>query len=215
MYDRKQFKIHGKEICWRYYQQVFLEDSKRDKNSGLRACPKLTKEHVYPTNMAKMRVYLAVQVFSKSMADGMQAYHDAELKEKMKFEKKYPTEKFVAKFEGCEATIAFTRKINRMFDILNSRNIDGSLTLNCSAFEELEEIIKWLESWESEIRQEAAPFIEARDKAVVDVKKQIRDRIKKKTITDPADKKTHCRYQSQIQHFHRSDREKLFNTDNS
>lgn len=61
------------------------------------------------------------------MADGIQTYHDAELKEKIKFEQNNPGKKCDAKYESCEATIAFTRHINWMFDIPNSCDKDKSL----------------------------------------------------------------------------------------
>lgn len=69
------------------------------------------------------------------MADAIQAYYEAELKEKAKFELENPGKKFIAKFEGCQPTIAFTRRINELLDILNSCEKDKSLTLGCPAFE--------------------------------------------------------------------------------
>ncbi|XP_065662547.1 uncharacterized protein LOC136085186 [Hydra vulgaris] len=55
----------------------------------------------------KMKVNLAAQIFSSSVADAL-LYCSENLK--------------LSQFEGCGATIEFIRIIDRLYDILNSRN---------------------------------------------------------------------------------------------
>ncbi|XP_071644830.1 uncharacterized protein [Temnothorax longispinosus] len=60
LFNKKKFKINGQEVEWRFYQNLFKEDKKLPAN--LRLCPKLTENHINPTNTAKMRVSFATQV---------------------------------------------------------------------------------------------------------------------------------------------------------
>lgn len=56
---------------------MYREDS---YNAGdLKVCPKITHRHIYPSNMDKMRIKLATQIFSRSMAGGLEYYHGVEL----------------------------------------------------------------------------------------------------------------------------------------
>lgn len=66
---------------------------------------KIRKNHINYSNQ-KMKVKLAAQTFSKSVADAL-SYAKKEHKQ----------------FYGCEATIKFIETINDAFDILNSRNL--------------------------------------------------------------------------------------------
>jgi hypothetical protein len=58
-------QINGQEVEWRFYQNLFKEDKKLPAN--LRLCPKLTENHINPTNTAKMRVSFATQVHDFSL----------------------------------------------------------------------------------------------------------------------------------------------------
>ncbi|KAH7958552.1 hypothetical protein HPB49_002537 [Dermacentor silvarum] len=77
-----------------------------EEQAGLRAVPKLTKAHIFPNAFQKMSVRLAVQLFSESTAAAM---------------------KFYSKQEACKnlhhstASSDFTRRMNKLFDSLNSR----------------------------------------------------------------------------------------------
>ena len=73
-------------------------------STGLRAVPKMTEMHIHPNNFQKMSVRLAAQLFSKSTADGLELYQP-----------------HVASLKDSNPTIAFTRKVNDLFDLLNSR----------------------------------------------------------------------------------------------
>lgn len=90
----------GNEIKWDYI--VHLEELQRTK--GLSLAPKITKQHIWFQNN-KMKVRLAAQIFSNSVADALEYCKD-----------RYP------QFKGCDATIQFVRTINNLFDVLNSKS---------------------------------------------------------------------------------------------
>ena len=52
--------MDGGYIKWEYYFRLYTEDCKNEAHR--RFCPKLTIEHINPSNQMKMRVYLASQV---------------------------------------------------------------------------------------------------------------------------------------------------------
>lgn len=53
-------QINGEWVQWKYYKNLYEEDC--NNPACLRVCPKLTKNHIFPTNCLKMRVSLATQV---------------------------------------------------------------------------------------------------------------------------------------------------------
>ena len=92
----------NKEIHWKYF--VYLEELQ--DREGLRLANKLKKPHIHWWQQ-KMKVNLATQVFSNSVADALE-FCSKELN--------------LPQFHGCEATVKFIRIFNNLFDILNSRN---------------------------------------------------------------------------------------------
>ncbi|XP_072401245.1 DNA transposase THAP9 [Diabrotica undecimpunctata] len=93
----------GNSINWNYIE--YLQELQEQE--GLHLANKLRKNHVNFFNQ-KMKVRLAVQLLSASVADSL-SYCLKELKLK--------------EFSGCEATIKFIRITNNVFDILNSRSL--------------------------------------------------------------------------------------------
>lgn len=93
----------GNYIKWQYIGN--LEDLQ--ENEGLHLANKLRQAHVKFFNQ-KMKVRLAVQLLSESVADAL-SYCTDQLK--------------LEQFKGCEATVKFIRIMNQIFDILNSRSI--------------------------------------------------------------------------------------------
>lgn len=71
--EKKILKRQGQFIKLSCYDALYVADTKHA--AELRVCPKLTYDHVSPSNMLKMRVKLATQVFSNSVAKGIQYYH--------------------------------------------------------------------------------------------------------------------------------------------
>lgn len=102
--NQKCLQVKGEWIKWCYYDQLYVAD--RSLPAHLRICPKLTFSHLNPSSTEKMRVKLATQVFSNSVADGLQ------------FHQQKGTAGFGAQIK---ATILFTRRMNMMFDALNRK----------------------------------------------------------------------------------------------
>ena len=91
---------YGNNVCWQYLSALQkLQDELRLGN-------KLELAHIR-LQQQKMKVNLAAQTFSSSVADVME-YCCNVLK--------------LTQFQGCEATVKFIRLFDRLFDILNSRN---------------------------------------------------------------------------------------------
>lgn len=96
------FDSDDNKIEWKYI--VFL--AFLQKTEGLRGGNKLQLNHIRYFKM-KMKVYLAAQTLSQSVADTLEfCMKDLKLTE----------------FQRCEATIRFIRSIDILFDFLNSHN---------------------------------------------------------------------------------------------
>lgn len=92
----------GDKINWNYIEQLH----KLQESEGLRLGNKIRAAHVL-WKKQKMKVNLAAQTLSSSVADALE-FCCVSLK--------------LPQFSGCEATIRFLRLIDRLFDVLNSRN---------------------------------------------------------------------------------------------
>lgn len=92
------------EIKWHYLLQLNLLQKKQQLHLG----NKLTNAHI-DYSKQNMKVKLASQVISKSVADSLQ----------------YLMQNKVAGFDNCAGTIKFLRVFNSLFDVLNSRSIYG------------------------------------------------------------------------------------------
>jgi hypothetical protein len=91
-----------KEILWQYFKDLV----KLQEDEELHLATKIRRRHInYCTE--KMKVKLAVQVFSSSVADAIE-YCDLDLK--------HPS------FRNTAGTVNFCRTIDKLFDILNTRN---------------------------------------------------------------------------------------------
>ena len=92
----------GQKIRWQYINELH----KLQEKEGLRLGNKLKAAHI-EWRQQKMKVNIAAQTFSSSVADAIE-YCATHLKLKQ--------------FQGAEATIKFIRIFDRLFDMLNSRN---------------------------------------------------------------------------------------------
>lgn len=101
MYDED-----SKPILWEYIEKLV----KTQEREGLHLANKLTSRHV-KWQQEKMKVKLAAQTLSLSVAKGLQYLRKNEI--------------YSEEFEGSEATQRFATLINDVFDILNSRNLLG------------------------------------------------------------------------------------------
>lgn len=96
------FNGNGESIKWNYFTELVKLQESHDLHPAI----KIRRRHLN-YHKEKMKVKLAVQTFSDSVADAL-VYCNEDLK--------------LTKFEGANATAKFCRYINNIFDILNSRN---------------------------------------------------------------------------------------------
>ncbi len=99
------FKFNDQLIEWRYIDQLHTMQDK----IGLKFANKLSKTHI-EWEKNKMKVKLAAQTLSASVADALQFLRDTGVPE----------------FANCGPTIEFIRNIDRLFDFLNGRNPFGT-----------------------------------------------------------------------------------------
>lgn len=106
--DLKQLKENnGNTICWKCITELaYLQ-----KHEGLRAGNRLKLAKIRYWR-SKMKVALAAQTLSQSVADALE-YCEKDLKLK--------------EFQGSEAIITFIRSIDCLFDFLNSQNPYGKV----------------------------------------------------------------------------------------
>lgn len=91
----------GKRVAWKYIDLLVQHQEKL----GFKYANKLTPLHVN-FHQQEMKVYLATQVFSRSVADALRFLRTSGVPE----------------FQGSEATEEFIRLMNDIFDIFNSRS---------------------------------------------------------------------------------------------
>lgn len=127
--EKEMFDGDGRKISWKIY-----EDLHRISNEEQLATHKITKKHMDWTDN-KMKVSLATQLFSNSVASSIE----------------FLMEKGYTEFEDSAGTIEFTRRMNNLFDILNSKeNADNEFKIPlCNAnkentFEYLKECVEYL-----------------------------------------------------------------------
>ncbi|KAH6939754.1 hypothetical protein HPB50_021558 [Hyalomma asiaticum] len=130
---QRSLKVNGRWVHWSCYVAVYKEDCKNA--GGLKVCPKITHHHIYPSHMELMRVKLATQIFSRSMASAL----------------KYYTEVGVLHTDTTEGTIAFTEQMNDVFDAMNRRHPKEGLRMGCKDLECIKNSLKWLDDWEQEV----------------------------------------------------------------
>lgn len=128
----KEFLTPSGVVQLQHYAMLLALDL--NPSTGLRAVPKLTQKHVHPNNFQKMSVRIAAQLFSKSVADGLQFYKSHS-----------------DKLRDVDPTITFTRKMNDIFDLLNGRRPVDGIRLNSSRdrLQELHDASRWLDDWET------------------------------------------------------------------
>lgn len=118
MYDR-----HGRPIEWKYFE--ILVDLK-EKDTLI--THKMTKNHIN-YHQQKMKVSLAAQTFSNSTAISMQSLMN----------RKYPG------FENSAGTIEFSKRLNNLFDVMNSNKKCDNIFKSPITAETSEEIISFLD----------------------------------------------------------------------
>ncbi|KAH8033298.1 hypothetical protein HPB51_009409 [Rhipicephalus microplus] len=104
-----------------------------EDQAGLRAVPKLTKAHIMPNAFQKISVRLAVQA-SNIMTFSCAAAASLEF---------YSRQDVCKELHDSKATAAFTRRMNGLFDCLNSRRPEH-VQCNMNIFQTLKENVTWL-----------------------------------------------------------------------
>ena len=137
----------GKTLMWSHIMQLYNDDLVR----GLHLVPKLTHEHVHLDPYSKMKVYLATQVLSYTVAKVLFKY--------------YPSD--------YHATAEFCEMMDLFFDCCNVRNrVEHIRTRKefrkpyCSQDDERfswlkEKFIPYLETWKKSIQDRPGNFSEA------------------------------------------------------
>lgn len=100
---KNNFSFDGKLTSWSFIEFFYKEDCKQ----FYRCAPKLTRSHIYPNNFEKMKVNIAVQILSHTVASGMNLYMSLGL---------LPNDAL--------GTIEIIGKFNNLFDMLNSSSTD-------------------------------------------------------------------------------------------
>lgn len=131
----------GNKIEWKYFE---LLETYRNKKGYILA-HKLTKKHIQ-WNRTPMRVHLATETLSNSVADAMEFL-------KLKGEKE---------FANCLPTVRFIRYFNNIFDCLNSKRVSNSkfktsITPNNQSqfFAYFDETIQYIASLKIETRKKS------------------------------------------------------------
>ncbi len=125
LHDHAKITTPDGEVQWAHIKHMFELDSQR-----LRMAPKLTQQHIFlPAIFGKMRVYLATQVLSHSVAKAMKAYVKKGL---------LP--------ESYLATSKFCQRFNDLFDLMNSSVKNGSTPYKCGLSLEADEMFDFIDS---------------------------------------------------------------------
>jgi len=114
------------EISWQHIVDRYTQDLGMNRGApGLRMLPKLTEDHITLSPRLRMRVYLAVQVLSKSVADGL----------------KQQNRPYTA------STEKFIRKCDTFFDCLNVTTMKQGQISRKPALYPYREIDDWRFKW--------------------------------------------------------------------
>jgi len=130
--QRHDIKVDDSTAQWKHIDQFY----QIDKQSSIRLAPKLTDRHIDVTSVAKMRVSLAAQTLSHSVADGIKL--------------RVMTNELSS---DAVATADFVDKMDTLFDILNSRVLKADRPTRCpvtnrnSQLSELLKLKSWVDRW--------------------------------------------------------------------
>ncbi|KAE9530052.1 hypothetical protein AGLY_011514 [Aphis glycines] len=106
-----------------------------DSKNITRVCPRLTKNHFELNNFSKMKVKFAVQIFSKSVANGITFYKNKQF----------------SGFDDSDETIQFTLLINDLFDALNRKYPLEGIRKSSKDLEVLKYALTWLDEWHANL----------------------------------------------------------------
>ncbi|KAL5515328.1 hypothetical protein EMCRGX_G000480 [Ephydatia muelleri] len=85
-WSKNMLWCNGKNISWDHLSDLYVLDNDPTKTApGLRLVPKLMYEHIHLTSFSRMRVDLAAEALSETVAKAIQATEGAEAEETVKF----------------------------------------------------------------------------------------------------------------------------------
>ena len=117
-------------VKWQYIQEFY----KSDKAMNIRLAPKLSDKHVYCNTFEKMRVRLASQVLSRTVAAGI-----------------YTHSVLGALPPEASATASFWYNMDILFDMFDSSQVKHYRSAKCAFSSEhltqIEEMEQWLYFW--------------------------------------------------------------------
>lgn len=124
-------------VSWNIVKELY----NLEKDSVTKCCPKISKKHIYPNTFEKMRVKLAVQVLSRSVAAGIKtAVHLGKIGND--------------NASAAMATFKFIEKFDKLFDCLNlktkfsKKKFAGAFILD----NEITEFLKYMVDYISKIK---------------------------------------------------------------
>ena len=130
---KHNIKTDSGVVQWKFIQSVY----EIDKKCPIRLLPRLSDRHLEVAAVTKMRVCLAAQILSHSMA--------AALKMRM-ITNELPHE--------ATATADFAENMDKLFDLLNSRQLKGNKPARCAItpknrnLDNLVHLKDWVSKWE-------------------------------------------------------------------
>ncbi|KAH8018244.1 hypothetical protein HPB51_000855 [Rhipicephalus microplus] len=131
---QKLFSLNGSRVMWSHYDKLYVVDTKAE--GMLRVYPKLSFSHVNPSNTEKMRMKLATQLFSLSVANGLEFY----------------SQKGSLGLCNVKGTVDFTVRMNNLFDAFNCKYPKEGLREGRKDFSILESTLQWLYNWEKDVK---------------------------------------------------------------
>ncbi|CAC5389786.1 THAP9 [Mytilus coruscus] len=150
---RKMWK-DGKDISWMHLLKLFEDHCELSLYSP---CPKLTRSHLDMTTYGCMKVNIAAQVLSSTVANALEMMYG----------------------DNVTETVNFIRIMNKFFDCLNVRNLyegrnkrnpdlEPYTTVNDERLHWLRvDFIKYFDSWEQSVMQRAGNFTRKQRKGML------------------------------------------------
>ncbi|XP_063986279.1 uncharacterized protein LOC135167229 isoform X2 [Diachasmimorpha longicaudata] len=122
-------------IDWNHVKFLHERDQESSRRGQLKLVPKLTANHFHLNNSSKMRVSLAVQIFSNSVYRGLNALKD------------------IPELKDSQATAEFCKWLNDLFDALNRKHIMNAVTPTGLDWKLIQSSLDKLNIWEQNVQE--------------------------------------------------------------
>uniref|UniRef100_A0A1X7TI06 THAP-type domain-containing protein n=1 Tax=Amphimedon queenslandica TaxID=400682 RepID=A0A1X7TI06_AMPQE len=135
----RNMQYNGNPISWKFIVKLYHIIT---ESTGLTVLPKIKYEHVFLTNFSKMRVDLAAQVLSQSVATALRTYLKGESEETAKY-----IEMFDRIFDSLNVTNYTTCYTKRKY-FQSPYRWNNDLRIKWMQFE----FLPWLKNWEDQVK---------------------------------------------------------------